>query len=88
MTVSFRPRHLLIRIDAIGSVQFHPYMPAILSVSGSREYLRRPSSTDSDTESSSDSGEDVLSASSSFTEGPADTAMRIWSFAGSPLGHA
>lgn len=44
-------------IDAIGSVQFHPFKPLLLSTSGSRwtaPLVHEDSSSDTDTDSTSD----------------------------------
>ncbi|WVW78569.1 hypothetical protein I302_100525 [Kwoniella bestiolae CBS 10118] len=84
--------------DAIGSVQFHPFQPLLLTCSGSRKHLQQ--TFESEDESSSSEEEDGSEADtskeesgsegvvSSFVTGrwrPLDATMRVWSKEGSSV---
>ncbi|ODO09066.1 hypothetical protein I350_02665 [Cryptococcus amylolentus CBS 6273] len=69
--------------SAVGSVQFHPFYPLLLSCSGSRQYLGRVFDSDSDISSSdSESGTDDAPTVAKGAE--MDPSLSIHSFIPSP----
>ena len=68
-------------LDAVGSVAFHPYKPAILSASGSRHFF--DSDTDSEEESSrqSPASKQNLATRSLCTKPVTiDSSIKVWDF--------
>jgi len=69
--------------DAVGSVAFHPYKPAILSSSGSRHFFDSDTDSDSDIESSrqpSVSKQNVVKRSLWSQPVPLDSSVNVWDF--------
>ncbi|OCF76835.1 hypothetical protein I204_02541 [Kwoniella mangroviensis CBS 8886] len=78
--------------DAVGSVQFHPFQPLLLTCSGSRKHLQNEYEDDDDESSSSEFEEESEDESGSEDRAisgvkkgypqPFDATLRIWSMKG------
>ncbi len=84
MTVRFyemnflRMSNLMFALDAVGSVAFHPYKPAILSASGSRHFFDSDTDSDSDIESSRQPLGSVVKRSLWSQSVTLDSSINVW----------
>jgi hypothetical protein len=82
-----RMADLMFGLDAVGSVAFHPYKPAILSASGSRHFFDSDTDSDSDIETSRQPfASNAVKRSLWSQPVTLDSSINVWDFREEELG--